>query len=233
MTYRAVIFDLFGTLVPTFARSPHDDVLGKMAKILRVPGTEFTNVWVESYDDRATGRLSIEAQIAAISAQLGRVATNDQIAQCMQLRLALTRASLIPRPDAIATLQAIRSRERRIGLISDCSREPSILWSETALAPLIDVALFSCVEGMCKPDPRLYLTTCERLGVEPSECLYVGDGGSRELTGAASVGMRAVQLHPLGYDHEPVGYDDARELWDGPVARRVADIVDLIGRAVK
>jgi putative hydrolase of the HAD superfamily len=230
MTYRAVIFDLFGTLVPTFARSPHDDVLEAMAKILRVPRTEFMNLWVDSYDDRATGRMSIEAQIATISAQLGRVATNDQIARCMRLRLALTRGSLIPRPDAIATLRAIRSRERGIGLVSDCSPEPSVLWPETALAPLIDVALFSCVEGTCKPDPRLYITACERLHVEPPQCLYVGDGGSRELTGAASVGMHALQLRAFEHEDEPVGYDDAREPWDGPVARRLADVVDLIGQ---
>ncbi len=229
MTYRAVIFDLFGTLVPTFARRPHDEALEEIAKILSVPCTAFTNIWVNSYDERATGKVSIEAQLATISAQLGREPTDDQIAECMQLRLTVTRTSLIPRPDAIITLQAIRSRRHLVGMISDCSPEPAILWSETPMSRLVDVAVFSCVEGMCKPDPRVYLTTCERLGVEPQACLYVGDGESRELTGAASVGMHALQLRAFDNDDEPLGYDDAREPWRGAVATRLSDIVDLIG----
>lgn len=231
MTYRAVILDLFGTLVPTFAQSPHEDVLEQIAKVLAVPHMEFRNLWVDSYDDRASGRISVDGQIAALSAQLGREATSEQIAQCMHLRLALARECLVPRPDAIATLRTIRGRGLRTGLISDCSSEPATLWPKTLLAPLVDVALFSCVEGTCKPDPRLYLGACTQLEVEPSQCLYVGDGGSRELSGAASVGMHAVQLRPSGYEGEPLGYDDAIEPWEGTAVPRLAEIVDLIGES--
>ena len=34
----------------------------------------------------------------------------------------------------------------------------------------------------------------EQLDCAPEECLYVGDGGSRELTGATGLGMTAVRL---------------------------------------
>ncbi len=42
---------------------------------------------------------------------------------------------------------------------------------------------------MEKPSRRIYEIACERLKVQPQQCLYVGDGSSKELTGAASVGM--------------------------------------------
>lgn len=40
-----------------------------------------------------------------------------------------------------------------------------------------------------KPDPAIYLLACRRLGVAPEDCVFVGDGGDRELEGAAAVGM--------------------------------------------
>jgi len=40
----------------------------------------------------------------------------------------------------------------------------------------------------------MYRLACTGLAVTPAECLYVGDGGSGELTGAAAVGMRPVLL---------------------------------------
>ena len=45
---------------------------------------------------------------------------------------------------------------------------------------------------MLKPDPEIYLLSLSRLGVTPSDALFVGDGGSRELEGAKAVGMKTV-----------------------------------------
>ena len=58
--------------------------------------------------------------------------------------------------------------------------------------------MFSCYEGMRKPDPRIYRIACERLGVEAGQCLFVGDGANDELPGAERVGMGAVQLRIPG-----------------------------------
>ena len=46
---------------------------------------------------------------------------------------------------------------------------------------------------MQKPDIRIYEETANLLGVALSECIFVGDGGSDELTGAKTVGMKAIQ----------------------------------------
>ena len=42
---------------------------------------------------------------------------------------------------------------------------------------------------MVKPDPHIYQHACENLDVAPSDCIFVGDGNSGELRGAAQVGM--------------------------------------------
>jgi len=50
--------------------------------------------------------------------------------------------------------------------------------------------------GLSKPDPRIYQLACERLEVEPNDCMFVGDGANDELAGAQQVGMRAVCVLP-------------------------------------
>lgn len=60
----------------------------------------------------------------------------------------------------------------------------------------IKIGLISNV-GLLKPDERIYELAMQHLNVLPKECLYVGDGGSQELYGAKSVGMKTVFTEAL------------------------------------
>jgi len=64
---------------------------------------------------------------------------------------------------------------------------------ERAPMDLFDETVISGDVGMHKPQPEIYLLACERLGVEPKDCIFVDD--LREnVTGAEAVGMTAI-LH--------------------------------------
>ena len=195
MVYRAVIFDLFGTLVPNLPAALAQSLTGMAAAVGAEPAA-FHRLWVhDTVGARMMGAYpSVESSIACITDALGLSPTPEQLAEAARIRLAFYRASLAPRPDAVATLAALRARGLRLGLISDCSCEAPLLWHETPFAPLIDAPVFSCLEGTKKPDPRLYRTAGARLGVPPEECLYVADGYSRELSGARALGMRAALI---------------------------------------
>jgi epoxide hydrolase-like predicted phosphatase len=56
---------------------------------------------------------------------------------------------------------------------------------------LFDVFISSAREGVCKPDPRIYLRACEALGVAPGECLFMDDS-ERNTIGAGQVGMQTI-----------------------------------------
>ena len=43
-----------------------------------------------------------------------------------------------------------------------------------------------------KPDTRIYLMLCERLGVSPSQTLYIGDHLENDIRGPLSAGMKAI-----------------------------------------
>ena len=81
-------------------------------------------------------------------------------------------------------LQYLKDNGYKTGLLSNCSSETVRVWPETLLAPLIDVPVFSAVEGIMKPDPRLFQIALGRLGERAKDCLYIADGMSQELTTA-------------------------------------------------
>lgn len=57
-----------------------------------------------------------------------------------------------------------------------------------------DLVVASLEEGFEKPDPRIFLETLEKLGVEPANAAHVGDDPIDDLQGARNVGMRAVLI---------------------------------------
>jgi HAD superfamily hydrolase (TIGR01509 family) len=59
------------------------------------------------------------------------------------------------------------------------------------LTDRFDIILSSGAEGVRKPDPRIYLRACTRLGVEPRHCLFMDDSEGNIL-GASHAGMQTV-----------------------------------------
>jgi putative hydrolase of the HAD superfamily len=88
------------------------------------------------------------------------------------------------------------------------------------------VALFSSELGIKKPDPEIYLKACQLLGVEPQRCLYVGDGGSHELSGASELGMDALLLDVPGEEFGEEFRPDAQD-WQGPSVEALAQVVPI------
>lgn len=228
MSIRAVVFDFYGTLTP---QRTTDDQL-----VARTEQAEALGVDVERFDAELTATVrerfagaggDLPGSLAWVAARLGVTVPPDVLERAAAVRLTTERRFGQPRPDAVAVLTAVRERGLRVGLISDCSAELPRYFAELPIAALVDVAVFSFVTGHTKPAPDNYLACCEGLGVDPSECLYVGDGGSNELAGARAVGMRAVHL-AVAEEADGLVYGKHAE-WDGETVTSLAGILELIG----
>jgi len=218
---RAVIFDLWGTLVPVDDAAWTSRVLPAMARACSAPATVFAERWRASFDQRVTGDL--ESNLRSVCASMGIGIEDVAVQKAIALRVAFHRRSFVPRPDGQATLRQLREAGFRIGLISDCSSEVPDLWHESSLASLVDEATFSCLVGIKKPNPRIYELTSQRLGVDPRACVYVGDGASNELVGAEAVGMRSILLRTDDRRHAPA--------WSGEVVSTLSAVVPLVSRS--
>jgi len=226
MKYEAVIFDLFGTLVQNFPLPEGDGVLKRMASVLSAPPDDFVRLWHDTFNERMTAVLkNYQACIQYICRQLGVRVQDNQIESAASIRFDMTKQEVTTlRAGAVEVLSNLKSKGYKTGLISNCSTETTSIWKDTALAPLIDTVVFSCLVGLMKPDPRIFQIAIKRLAVEPGDCLYIADGINQELTSASQIGMEAVLIRVSGED----SYDPYREDWDGPVISSLTEVLDLV-----
>jgi putative hydrolase of the HAD superfamily len=214
--YRAVIFDLWQTLVP-WNVDEANRFYDRMADAVGVERGRFRDVWLAGRANRETGPMA--DHLRGLLTNLGVEGDVDEL---IGLRREWTKSSLVPRPDALETLAELRRRGHLLGLISVCSEEVSHVWDETLLGGTLDETVFSCDVGISKPDPRIYEIACDRLEVEPAECLFVGDGANDELPGAERVGMTAVQLRAPGEELTEPG-----KRWQGPAIESLSEVLPL------
>jgi putative hydrolase of the HAD superfamily len=176
----------------------------------------FYEVWDRRRRERETG--PIEPHLRSVAEELGLA---GDVQAVMKLRHDWTTESLVPREDAVSTLEELRRRGHRLGMISACSEDVPNIWEQTAFGPLFDSAVFSCSVGTSKPDRRIYEIASEELGVETADCLFVGDGANDELPGAERAGMTSLQLRAPGEALTPEG-----ERWTGDYVERLSDVLD-------
>lgn len=225
--YRAVVFDFFGTLTQSVQRGPkHADI----ARSLGCAPEAMIGVLDRTFRARALGLFgSAEATLRWVGEQAGGRPEPAALRAALAARVEALCADTRLRPDAVSALTAIRTRGVATGLISDCTHELPAFLPRLPVAPLLDATVYSVEVGRCKPDPLIYLTVCRKLGVSPEECLYVGDGGSRELTGATEVGMTAVRLNARDLSDHLVFDADAE--FNGACVGSLTEVVELLDRA--
>jgi len=224
---RAVVFDFFGTLTPATTGAAWLADGDRVAGALGVTEEDLHRVLAETADDRAVGALGdLAGTMRAIAERLGADCSPDRIAAACEARHAALRALFEPRDGAIDTLVAARRRGLKIGVLSDCTTELAEAWPDLPYAPYVDAPVFSCVEGRTKPERELFHDVAARLGTRPSDCVYVGDGGSDELAGATAAGMTAVLLDAPDRGAGPSRHADG---WTGRRVTRLPDLLGLIG----
>ena len=226
--FAGVLLDLYGTLVPA---APHVECaphLHEMAGILGADPVVFERDWSGSFGDRVSGRLgSLEETIRRIAGRQGADPSREAVSQALDVRLAFSSIQLESCLPVLPGLDALRAAGVRLAVVSDCSEEAALLWRACPLAARIEATVFSCQHGFCKPDRRMYLRALERLGLRPEQCAFVGDGGSRELTGAEAVGIIAFRYRfPEESSGPDLRYDPDTE-WRGVTLQDLGELLHL------
>ena len=69
-----------------------------------------------------------------------------------------------------------------------------------------DEIISSGLVGFNKPQPEIFQITAERLGVQPTQCLYIGDHPINDVQGATEAGMHALWMQGFHADAEHIQY---------------------------
>ena len=187
---RAVIFDLFETLVTEWG---HEKLTKrKTAAMLGVPHELFSAEMELLHEAQYRGLITYEESLRTACRKIGADVSEEAIRLVTEKRRQTKAACFTdPHPDILPMLAALNERGLRTAILSNCSDEEVSALDGSTLAPLMDACILSHETGVCKPEPAIYRLAAERLGVSGAECLFIGDGGSRELYGAAEAGMTA------------------------------------------
>jgi len=230
MKYEAVIFDLFGTLIDKFPLREHKSALRQMASVLSAPPDDFIQLWFDTFNERGLGVFqTIEENVEYICQKLNISPEDAKVKAAARINLDYTAHGMKSRPNAAEVLSYLKAHGYKTGLITNCGPAIPKILNNIPLASSIDVALFSPLVGIQKPDSRIYQLAAEQLVVKPENCLYIGDGDCQELTGAAQVGMHPVLIRDPDEDSANVHrVDYEADKWNGPVISSLTEVLDLV-----
>jgi putative hydrolase of the HAD superfamily len=228
MVIKAVIFDLFGTLVfDNFSSKRYPAFLSGLANLLGLKESEFIPLWQASYRGRTIGKFeTLQDNFRWVGGQLGRTLNPSGVDEAALQIVQLTRRALTPRVHAVETIGQLRQKGFKTALISDCGPAVPLIWNETPFADLFDSAVFSCRERLKKPDPKFYQIVLDRLSLPAQDCFYVGDGHSGEIEGAKGMGMTPVLIWSV------IDTDEPERLvvkdWKGATITSLAEVLPLL-----
>lgn len=189
--YKAVFFDLFFTLIiPSYnLQKNENDVLG-----ITVDQWEKYAEDDKLYYNRAIGNEMNSTKIISEIIKTTPYEVNDnEIQEILQLRQERMRQALKNVDEKILyTIKKLHNENIKIGLISNADIIDCIYWNESELSKWFHHALFSCHVKSLKPSKEIYIEAIKKMNLKPSECIFVGDGGSDELKGAKDVGMDTI-----------------------------------------
>jgi putative hydrolase of the HAD superfamily len=91
--------------------------------------------------------------------------------------------------DVVPVLDRLREEGLTLGVVSNFEEWLERLLERLGVRSYFEVRVISGLEGLEKPDPRIFRLAMERAGVEPAASVYVGDNPEFDVDPALAVGM--------------------------------------------
>jgi len=189
MSYEAVVFDLGGVVFP----SPLD-VFRVYEREHDLPHRFISEVVLTDPEHGAWGRLergelSVEQFCDAFDAECAAHGGEVDSRDLMQA----VGAGLEPRPAMVRAIGAIRDRGLKTAALTNNWADEAGRREASPTQDWFDVVVESAVEGLRKPDPRIYRLVCTRLEVAPSTAVFLDDLGAN-LKPARELGMTTIKV---------------------------------------
>ncbi len=219
---KTVFFDLFETLVTDKTTRAY---WTSTQEKLRTTQDRMSRWWLENTEGVMTGRFSDSiARFSNIRDEVGSPISDDEITEIAQ-EYESWRKGVLSTVDhqVVEMLDKVRTLGLGIGIISNANAAEVQAWDSCPLREHVDDVVFSFNVGVMKPNGKIYDLACARMGIQPSDAYFVGDGKFDELRGAASAGMKAIQA--AWYQQQEVEWP-----WDHPLPRAdsMADLPTML-----
>ena len=97
-------------------------------------------------------------------------------------------------PEVPETLAALRDRGVRLGVLSNAPSNLPEFLNRLGIDAYLDFTVVSAVEGVKKPDRRIFEVALGRAGVTPQRALHVGDMYLEDIIGGRTAGVQTLLM---------------------------------------
>lgn len=202
---RAIIFDMYGTLVDIRTNEHMDAAFESISRFLEyrrvfIPGSELKELYfVEINQQIAKSReknpeVDVNRAFCNILSDRGRTSDRYLALITTQLYRSLVREHLRLFEDTFWTLNEFK-KKYRLAIVSDAQRAfcmPEL--RALRLEDFFDALVISSDYKFRKPDPRMFHIALAMLNREPKEAIYIGNSYITDILGAKAAGLAACGL---------------------------------------
>ncbi|XP_056392197.1 acyl-CoA dehydrogenase family member 10 isoform X2 [Hyla sarda] len=191
--YKAVVFDMGGVLLPSPYRLAEDWEIRN-----NVPNGTIIEA-IQTGGDRGPWMKYMRGELSALGFvnEFGILCSNitGRPVPVHSFLTDLTSKEMVKQlSEMTEAIQCIKAEGLKTAVLSN----NFFLHSGESFLPIdrsqFDVVVESCIEGICKPDPRIYHLCAKRLGVQPTEAIFLDDIG-QNLKAAAQVGFHTIKVN--------------------------------------
>lgn len=119
--------------------------------------------------------------------------------------------------DVLDVLEYLKNNNYKMGVISDTSPSLELTLTSLGIGRYFDCFICSDIVGVMKPDPKIYKTALDVLGVKAKESIYVDDY-DKEADGARNLGFMSFHLCRDG---------NIKDKWDIKSLNQIVDYLEL------
>lgn len=211
---RNYIFDLYGTLVDIRTEEAMPALWRRMALLYSFQGADYgpeelrqgyraaveAQIERRAVDHPAILKDHIEPEILdvfrALYKEKGVSPSQPTVQDTALFFRTLSMRHLRLYPQAAAVLKELRNRGQGVYLLSNAQAAFTVPeLNKLGLASLFDGVVLSSDVGIKKPDSALFRHILQKYGLDPAECLMIGNDGEADMWGAEAVGMAGRYIH--------------------------------------
>lgn len=186
-TIKSVIFDWGGVLI----EDPAPGLMRYCVKALCVAKEDYIKAHSKFEVDFQKGMISEDTFWEQICSEL-----NVPKPKVRSLWTDAFKADYMPKADMFSIAASLKENGYRTAVLSN-TEVPVMQYFHQQRYDMFDVLVFSCAEGVKKPDRKIYELTLEKLGSLPEQSVFIDDN-PEYINGAKEVGINTVLFQSVG-----------------------------------
>jgi epoxide hydrolase-like predicted phosphatase len=175
----SIIFDWGGVLID----DPRPGLLRYCCEAFGVPLEDYMPVHDSFLDEFHKGKINEERFWQEVSCKLGRPMPPAQWYEAF-------RSAYVPKQEMFRLVSSLHDKDYKTALLSN-TELPAVDFFHEQGYDMFDVLVFSCLEGVMKPERRIYEITLERLDSKAEQTVFIDDRQDY-IRAAKEVGLNTI-----------------------------------------